>query len=311
MVRKLLNRLIGRTDSSIDAVNAYVEGNASSDEIELVQKMMRADASLEKDLSTQQALRSVLGRIDSVEAPRSFAISPEMVAAAERSDSGISRFIDLFAPQRKLALAPAVIAGIAALSVALLTLGDITGVVDQSGSDQAGSFSTSAVSDSGAADASAPALSIAEDSEDGAMAPAATTEMAAAAVAKSADDAAQSDDADTSALSMEAAVAPESAAAGDSMLAPEPENIGADSIERAVPPSDIDDSISEENLITADSGNALDVSPDIPVGQDLVPAPLTPNDGISLPLRQLQFALAALALAAVGAWAGLRRARGG
>ena len=34
------------------------------------------------------------------------------------------------------------------------------------------------------------------------------------------------------------------------------------------------------------------------------------KDGISLPLWQLQVALAALALAAVGAWAGLRRARG-
>jgi hypothetical protein len=310
VVRKLLNRLIGRTDSSIGAVNAYLEGNASSDEIELVKKMMRTNAALEKDLSTQQALRSVLGRIDSVEAPRSFAISPEMVAAAERSESGISRFIDLFAPQRKLALAPAVIAGIAALSVALLTLGDITGVVDQSGSDQAGSFSTNADNDSAAVGASIASSSIMEDSADASMAPAATTEMAAALAAKSAGDAAESGDAGTAALSIDAAAAPELAAAGDSMLAPEPENIGADSIERAPPPSDFDDSISEDNQLAADSSNALELSPEMPAAQEIVPAPLTPNDGISLPLRQLQFALAALALAAIGAWAGLRRARG-
>jgi hypothetical protein len=110
---------------------------------------------------------------------------------------------------------------------------------------------------------------------------------------------------------MDAAAAPESAVAGDSMLAPEPENIGADSIERALPPSDFDDSISEDNQLAADSSNALEPSPDMPVAQEIATAPLTPNDGISLPLRQLQFALAALALAAAGAWAGLRRARGG
>ena len=34
------------------------------------------------------------------------------------------------------------------------------------------------------------------------------------------------------------------------------------------------------------------------------------GDGIELPLWQLQIALAAIALAAIGAWAGLRRARG-
>ena len=57
MFRKFLNRLIGRKDLSIDAVNAFVEGNASSDEIQLVENLMHDNASLEKDLSTQQALR--------------------------------------------------------------------------------------------------------------------------------------------------------------------------------------------------------------------------------------------------------------
>ena len=76
MFREVLNRLFGRTNSSIDAVNAYVEGSASSDETNLVLEMMRENPSLEKDLATQSALLNVLGRIEKVEAPRSFAIIP-------------------------------------------------------------------------------------------------------------------------------------------------------------------------------------------------------------------------------------------
>ena len=236
MFFEVLNRLFGRTDQSIDAVNAYVKGNASVDETQLVEKMMREDSSLAKDLSTQTALLSVLGRIDQVEAPRSFAISPEMVAAAERSESRLSRFAELFAPQRKLALAPAVITGIAALSVALLTLGDITGVVDQSRSNQSTSISTSAVSES--------------------------------------------------AVEVEAT----------ERLLPKSEKPAASS--------------AETEQSDSDGSMAIEASPDLAYSEGVLPGMAITNDGISLPLRQLQFALAALALAVVGVWAGLRRARG-
>ena len=61
MVRKVINRLIGRTDSIDEAINAYVEENASQDELNTVRQMMQNDPALEKNLSTQQALRDVLG----------------------------------------------------------------------------------------------------------------------------------------------------------------------------------------------------------------------------------------------------------
>ena len=150
MIRKFLNRLFGRTDPVTYAINAYIEGNAPADEMKLVEQMMRDQPALEKDLATQQALLGVLGRIGGIEAHRSFAITPEMVAAAESSRSAVSKLAELFAPQRKLALAPMVVAGFAALAVALLTIGDITGVVEQSGIDD-DSFSISAIAAESAA----------------------------------------------------------------------------------------------------------------------------------------------------------------
>jgi len=82
VVLKVLNRLIDRTDSSIDAVNAYVEGSASPDEIKLIEQMIRENPALEKDLTTQRSLLNVLDRVDNIEAPRSFVVTSEMVAAA-------------------------------------------------------------------------------------------------------------------------------------------------------------------------------------------------------------------------------------
>ena len=148
MINRLVNKLLGRAGPPTDAVSAFVDGNASADEVKLVEQMMRDDPALKKVLATQKAMLEVLGRLGKVQAHRSFAITPEMVAAAEASDSRLSRLAELFAPQRKLALAPVILAGFAALTVALLTLGDITAVVEQSGERE--SFSTAAVAESAA-----------------------------------------------------------------------------------------------------------------------------------------------------------------
>ena len=367
MVFRVLNRLIGRTDQSdigVDTVNAYVDGNASNDEIKIVEEMMRENPALEKDLSTQQALRSVLGRIEKVEAPRSFAITPEMVAAAEGSESGLSRLAELFAPQRKLALAPAIIAGIAALSVALLTIGDISGVVEQSEARRYETNSAAAIAessdDSGAMGApgqpgnpgAAGAPGEPASSDDGSA-------MATVVVA------AKGDTVVTKMDSPAATAAPAMAAGGS---APEPEMIVeaeapeapssdpedrafgsftaeppslaaeaplegtadefVDTAEQAVQDEDAIDEIElaksidrSDSIGGADAGSdagsaggatTLEEQPGLAYGQETSPQLQSPtsDDGISLPLWQLQVALAALALAAIGAWAGLRRARG-
>lgn len=343
MVRKALNRLIGRTGSGTDAINAYVEGNASDDEIKLVEQMMRDDPALEKDLATQKSLLSVLGKIARVEAPRSFAITPEMVAAARTSESGILKLAGLFAPQRKLALAPAILAGFAALTVALLTIGDITGVVEQSGRSE--SFLTA---DVGVAESAAPAvggaaLSSAEDSAvsapefeaaveaidagaDGSpeleksiaapqaatAAPAATGAVAIEAAAETApeiESSAFGDDAEMEAPPSLSAQAPPPA--GD-----EPESSTVDEAPERTLPDSVD--VMEATAI-ADSESLAHASPvaaddaAVPVDETEIrfveqPA-IGAKNGITLPLWQLQVALAALAAAVIGAWAGLRRVR--
>jgi len=337
--RRFLNRLIGRTDMNIDAVNAFVEGNASPDETRIVEELIRLDPSLERNLSTQQGLLEVMSRIDKVEAPRSFAVTPEMVAAAEQSESGFSRLAQLFAPQRKLALAPAVIAGIAALSVALLTVGDITGVVEQSEARRDAAFtnesSIAAVegaisieeSQTAAGGGASSSLSLDEDDlEDSSSAMDAVAESAPASGAPSLT-------APTAAPAATAAQSKGSAEiAGDGAASvPQPElaelaPIEAEAAEEpalsAEAPSDDSERTTEQQLER--SGDFADSDADsddgaaaqsgesrLAYGQPVSELPgAQDDDGISLPLWQLQVALAALAVAAIGAWAGLRRVRG-
>ena len=329
MIRKFLNRLFGRTDPVTYAINAYIEGNASADEMKLVEQMMRDDPALEKDLATQQALLGVLGRIGGIEAHRSFAITPEMVAAAESSRSAVSKLAELFAPQRKLALAPMVVAGFAALTVALLTIGDITGVVEQSGIDD-DSFSISAFA---AVSAAAP-----EVGGGGIAEPEIADETAASAAQPAA-----------------AARAPDSGVtAEDSGAIDEGQDAGAAPTQAAAPPQELesadatlefgdDDEVakrgelipedSEESAVAAQLQEAIEPGPETEsitssgIGSDTGEgagagaadgatagaarvATAGAGDGIELPLWQLQIVLAAIALAAIGAWAGLRRVRG-
>jgi hypothetical protein len=300
--------------------------------------MMRQDPALEKDLATQQTLRTVLGRIERIEAPRSFAISPEMVAAAERSESGIYRIAEAFAPHRKLALAPAIIAGIAALSVALLTLGDIAGVVDQSEARRDESFATSAaIAESGTAGGGAVAtMSPGDDSA------AAVTEAELDEVVTEKADAAEAPPAPVgtpapaetvaeSALASEPAEAAmtvdsESAAAGasepeaPSLAAEAPAELeiadSADTDMFIAPDEELAraggsiDSLENDEATAGDGSTSLSRTADLAYDDEVVGMPSSEADGISLPLWQLQVALAALAVAAIGAWAGLRRIRG-
>ena len=356
MVFRVLNRLIGRTDHrefGVDAVNAYVEWNASPDEIKLIEEMMRENPALEKDLATQRSLIEVLGRVDNVEAPRSFAVTPEMVAAAERSESKLSRIAELFAPQRKLALAPAVIAGIAALGVALLTLGDITGVVDQnrSGGDfitseaasgqievqVAGDSSTSGdvivtvvvekevLTESGRGGspemATAAEEPLATQLVSEAQAPVvepATEESALSAksVAPESEPEVSSDVISEEPPSL--AVAPPALAAGSdgdeqtgndsTVVAPEMAQLeSVDDLEAGV--------AATSTILEFGTGGGIADGAALGAAQGAAEGAATgaasdAGKGISVPLWQLQVALAALAVAAIGAWAGLRRVRG-
>lgn len=347
MFLRVLNRLFGRTDSSIDAINAFVEGSASTDEQELVEQMMRENPALEKDLATQRALLDVLDRVDNVEASRSFAVTPEMVAAAERSESGISRFAELFAPQRKLAFAPAIIAGIAALSVALLTIGDITDTVNQS-SQSGSSFVTSSASEASAAapvagGESAPQIEMAVETESGRAGSATDATAAPLATEAMADDPATLQSAPPVAgLAIEPEVAVENKSdaissdsgntADTSLASPaeEPPSIAPEAPLALIGGDEATIAEDEQTEKRSSPGSAgvgggLETAelPEISTTEKysspllegdgetaFIGEPTQMNDCISLPLWQLQIALAALAVAAIGAWAGLRRVRG-
>ena len=294
MIRKFLNRLFGRTDPVTYAINAYIEGNASADEMKLVEQMMRDDPAFEKDLATQQALLGVLGRIGGIEAHRSFAITPEMVAAAESSRSAVSKLAELFAPQRKLALAPMVVAGFAALTVALLTIGDITGVFEQSGIDD-DSFSISASAAQPAAAARAPDSGVTdEDSgaiDEGQDAGAAPTLAAA-----------PPQDLESADATLEFGDDDEVAKRGELIPEDSEESAVAAQLQEAIEPGPETESITS-------SGIGSDIGEGAGAGT-ADGATAGAGDGIELPLWQLQIVLAAIALAAIGAWAGLRRVRG-
>ncbi len=338
MVRRLLNRLIGRTDPEVDAVNAFVDGDASADELRLIEEMMRRDPALERDLTTQMALRDVLGRVEKIETTRSFTVTPEMIASAERKDSGIARLTELFAPQRKLALAPVIVAGIAALSVALLTLGDFTGIVEQSGRTE--SFATTVAADSGAIesgfpemalvgdDSGAPAVEVAPDTSEAPLTALATAEPGVTSARSAEAEGRENTFALESAIAPPAADVAESGAdASPDLSASAAEQSGVETLERSAQVEPSEDEIAAERSISgaADAAAPLDGS-EVDAGEDAdltkksiefadsdgLAFESTPeSDGISLPLWQLQVTLAALALAAIGAWAGLRRVRGG
>jgi len=305
VLKTLLNRITGRTDRAEYAINAYVDGNASEEEALLVEKLTLANPELAKDLSTQQALRDLLGRVESPEAPRSFAITPEMIETAEGNESSVSRLFELFAPNQKLAWAPAVLAGIAALAVAVLTVGDLAGVVEQSGS-RSSSDDTAAVFDDGdfaafesdgatlAAGAAAPEsdslAAEAPTTADMEMSQRAPVESAELAPAPMATPASAKADADANQIDTE-----EAPLAPEHLLPYDPAKPGDPAIGGAADTS------------TTESG--IGDGAEIAVIAETAPSDDGDSDGLTLPVRQLQLALAVVAALLVAGWLRLRATR--
>ena len=315
MVRKVINRLIGRTDSIDEAINAYVEENASQVELDTVRQMMQNDPALEKNLSTQQALRDVLGRVDRIESPRSFAITPEMVAAAKRAESGMTRVTELFAPQRKLALAPAIIAGIAALSVALLTIGDVSGLVEQSRADSdesatTASFATEAtVADTellfnaemadGALEDEA-FVDVAESvpvTESGRAVPPTATAELAEPLTKASSDTSEIQSEPAPKMEIAAESEPPALAVGEG--SPQLQSDADDSMTITMELEEVGSDGASADAVIAESMDEAEVAADSHKQSS--------DDGIAIPVRELQLALAALTVLSVIAWTGIRR----
>ena len=119
-MKALWRRLFGRKDDLDDATTAYIEGRASPAELDAVQ--LERDESPERGRDIEE-LRQTVALLRSVEtspAPRSFALTPDMVPEQRRP----LRF--------DLSYAPAAAAAVLVLAVGVLIAGDLTDLVRQS-----------------------------------------------------------------------------------------------------------------------------------------------------------------------------------
>ena len=126
-----LRRLFSREDPTEDLISAYVD---TEDEIERarIQKQLR---STNADLDDLQSLRDtsrMLRSVDTVEAPRSYALTPDTLAQRGYSDREIDRILnprsgwDSSKLARPTVYVPLVIGALALIGVAVITIGDIT-----------------------------------------------------------------------------------------------------------------------------------------------------------------------------------------
>ena len=128
-MKALWRRLFGRKDELDDATTAYIEGRASPAEVDAVRREL--DVSPERGREIEE-LRQTIALMRSVEtspAPRSFALTPDMVPDQRRY------------PRFDLSYAPAAAAAVLVLAVGVLIAGDLADLVRQSESGRTESMS--------------------------------------------------------------------------------------------------------------------------------------------------------------------------
>lgn len=129
-MKALWRRLFGRRDDLDDATTAYIEGRANPAELDAVRRDLDVSPERERDI---EELRRTVALVRSVEtplAPRSFALTPDMVPEQQR------------AWRLDLSYAPAAAAAVLILAVGVLIAGDLTDLVRQSEMGAAESLAT-------------------------------------------------------------------------------------------------------------------------------------------------------------------------
>ncbi len=122
-------RLFRRKETIDDTSAAYIEGRATELENAELQRRAVDNPSLMEDLESMRQTVSLLRSVEPAKAPRSFALAEAPVQVRAR--------------RPKLALAPAVFAIVAAAAVGLLAVGNLADVVRQSGDSPNVSFTGS------------------------------------------------------------------------------------------------------------------------------------------------------------------------
>ena len=129
-----LKRLFSRSDPTEDLVSAYVDSPDETDP-DRIEEMLRASGVDVEDARSVRETSRLLRSLDAVEAPRSYALTPETLAARGYSDREIDEILDPRSRRGGLRLrnaavyVPLAIAAVALTGVALLTIGDLTDYV--------------------------------------------------------------------------------------------------------------------------------------------------------------------------------------
>ena len=119
-MKALWRRLFGRKDDLDDATTAYIEGRATPAELDAVRRELGESPEREREVEELRQTVALLRSVETPPAPRSFALTPDMVPEQQRTWR-----IDL-------SYAPAAAAAVLILAVGVLIAGDMTDLVRQS-----------------------------------------------------------------------------------------------------------------------------------------------------------------------------------
>ena len=138
-----LRRMIRGPDPVEDLISAYLDATSDA-ELEGVEQRLRAAGVDVDELRTVRETSRLLGSIGTVEAPRSFALTPETLANQGYSEAETDKILNPRTSRGGLRLrnaavyVPLAIAAVALAGVALLTIGDLSEyVTDRFESDEA------------------------------------------------------------------------------------------------------------------------------------------------------------------------------
>ena len=129
-MKALWRRLFGREGDMDDATTAYIEGRASPDEFDAVSRDLGESAERERDVEELRRTVALLRSVETPPAPRSLALTPDMVPEQQR------------AWRLDLSYAPAAAAAVRILAVGVLIAGDLTDLVRQSETVEVESLAT-------------------------------------------------------------------------------------------------------------------------------------------------------------------------
>ena len=119
-MKALWRRLFGRKDELDDATTAYIEGRASPAEVDTVRRELDVSPERGREIEELRQTVDLMRSIETPPAPRSFALTPDMVPEQRQSF------------RLDLSYAPAAAAAVLILAVGALIAGDLTDVLRQS-----------------------------------------------------------------------------------------------------------------------------------------------------------------------------------